>query len=78
MLSPFLVSPPKTPYSLPLFPNPPTPIPVPGIPLYGGIEPSQWFSVLMNYFILKIFGKKLQRPVLNIYAGAHPANKHPV
>jgi hypothetical protein len=43
MLAPFLDSPPKIPYLLPqpLLPNPPTPIPGPGIPLYWGIEPSQ-------------------------------------
>jgi hypothetical protein len=43
MLSPFLVSPLKTPYppAFSLLPNPPTPIPGPGIPLYCGIEPSQ-------------------------------------
>ena len=28
------------PSPLPLFPNPPTPIPSPGLPLYWGIEPS--------------------------------------
>jgi hypothetical protein len=41
MLSPFLVSPPKIPYPLPLYPNPSTPISGPGIPLYWNIEPSQ-------------------------------------
>jgi hypothetical protein len=43
MLSPFLVTPLKIPYplSFPLLPNPPTPIPGPGIPLYWGIEPLQ-------------------------------------
>ena len=42
MFSPFLFFPLKIPYSpLPLLPNPPTPIPGPGIPLYWGIEPSQ-------------------------------------
>ena len=43
MLPPFLVSPPKIPYVLPLpmFPSPPTPITCPGIPLYWGRESSQ-------------------------------------
>jgi hypothetical protein len=39
MLSPFLISPLKIPYPLPLLSNPPTPIPGSGIPLYWGIEP---------------------------------------
>jgi hypothetical protein len=44
MLSPFLVFPSENPLSslpLPLLPNPPTPIPGPGISLYWGIEPLQ-------------------------------------
>ena len=45
MLSPFLLSPSKTPIPSPLpqppLPNLPTPIPAPGISLYWGIEPSQ-------------------------------------
>ena len=44
MLSLFLVSPMKTPYSLPRFPCSPTHpllLPGPGIPLHWGIEPSQ-------------------------------------
>jgi hypothetical protein len=49
MLSPFPVSPPKTPLPspLPLLTNPPTPIPSPGIPLYWGIEPSQDLGPLL-------------------------------
>ena len=47
MLSPFLVSTPKITQSLPLLPNPPTPIPGPGIPLYWGIEPSQDQGLLL-------------------------------
>jgi hypothetical protein len=43
MLSPFLVSPPKISYSLPLslLPNPPTPASCPGIPLHWVTEPSK-------------------------------------
>ena len=43
MLSPFLVSPSKTPipFLLLLLTNPPTPMSCPGIPLHWGIEPSQ-------------------------------------
>jgi hypothetical protein len=46
---PFLVSPPKIPYPLPvpLLPNPPTPIPGPVIPLYWGIVPSQDLGPLL-------------------------------
>ena len=50
MLSSFLVSAPKNPLSTPpsaLLPNPPTPIPSPGIPLYWGIEPSQDLGLLL-------------------------------
>ena len=50
MLSHFLISPLKIPYPSPqhLLPNPPTPIPGPGIPLYWGIEPSQDLGPLLS------------------------------
>ena len=54
MLSPFLLSPVKIPYSLPPPPpppcsptNPPTPIPGPGIPLHWGIEPTKDQGLLL-------------------------------
>ena len=49
MLSPFLVSPPKNsiPSPIALFPNLPTPIPSPSLPLYWGIEPSQDLGPLL-------------------------------
>jgi hypothetical protein len=55
MLSPFLVSPLKIPYPLPLalLPNPPTPIPGPSIPLHWGIEPSQDQGPLLPLMINK-------------------------
>jgi hypothetical protein len=48
MLTHFLVSPPKIPYPLPLLPDPPTPIPGPGIPLHWGIELSQDLGPLFS------------------------------
>ena len=50
---PFPSFPPKIPYplSLPLLPNPPTPIPGPGIPIYWGIEPSQDQGTLLPLMI---------------------------
>ena len=50
---PFRKSP--IPSHIPLLPNPPTPIPGPGIPLYWGIETSQDLALLlplMNYKII--------------------------
>jgi hypothetical protein len=62
MLSPFLVSPPKIPYPLPLLPNPPTPIPGPGIPLYWVIEPRMKIFFKGQYYI-----PHLNPPTFNIF-----------